>query len=352
MNNSRPEKRRELDWFNAVSCLLVILIHVLSYGISTLDPTSWQYALFYIPHQLSAYVVFGFLFTGAVKMALSFRRGEKYLPYILRRFLKIYVPYLIFNVVYYLAFIPIGYVAKFSLSELLLYMWNGTLSAPFYYVLIVMQFYLLMPLWRWMTRRVPWYAGIFLALFFTILMTKADVVLADLGGSFGYFDRIFPTYLVFWVAGLYVGADYGKVREALTEHRGAVLCLFSVTLVYLYIVYLSRAKQIWMYDLTITKIFSDFATIAVLLCLCVWLEDSRLTPVKRVLGGIHAASYSVYLSHALFLTLVTYFLQQRGVLGVIPLTAARALVCYTLPFLLYWIVHLIGSLFKRRKGKA
>lgn len=349
MNNSTVERRRELDWFNAVSCLLVILIHVLSYGITKLDPTSWQYALVYVPHQMSAYVVPGFLFVGAVKMALSFPLERSYLPYILRRFLKIYIPYVIFNAIYYIAFIPIGYVAEFSFSELLRYTWNGTLSAQFYYVLIVMQFYILMPLWRWLTRRVTWYVGIFLSLFITILMTKADVVLGALGGSFGYFDRVFPTYLVFWVAGLYAGANYARVREALTKRRAQALCLTAVTLTFVYIVYLTRAKQIWIYDLTTTKIFSDLASITVLLCLCLWLEASRLERIKGLLRKIHNASYSVYLSHVLFLTLVTDRLLRHNISGAVPVMAARAVVCYTAPFLLYWLFSRIRALLKGRK---
>ena len=39
------------------------------------------------------------------------------------------------------------------------YLWFGSLSAQFYYVLVVMQLYLLRPLWRQLVRRVGWLAG-------------------------------------------------------------------------------------------------------------------------------------------------------------------------------------------------
>ena len=66
-------KKRELNDMNAIACLLVILIHVLSLGISSVTPTSWQAAVIYFPWRLAAFVVPMFLYTGAVKMALTRR---------------------------------------------------------------------------------------------------------------------------------------------------------------------------------------------------------------------------------------------------------------------------------------
>lgn len=351
MGAEKCGKLRELDYFNAFGCLFVLLIHILSLGISSLDPASWQYAVIYIPHQLAAYVVPAFLFCGAVKMGAA--PGGPYLPYILRRFRKVYLPYAVWNVIYFLVLLSIGFVPDGSPAQLLRYIANGTLSGQFYYVLTVMQFYLLMPLWRWAVRRVPWYTGLALSLFVTVLMTRAGSVLALFGGSFPYFDRVFPTYLVFWTAGLYTGRHYDRVRAALTEHRGAVLSLAVMPAVFLLLVYLSRARQIWIYDFPVLKIFSDFAEIFLLLCLCLRLSRSAPAPVGRVLGWIHASSYSVFLSHPLFLTVATWYLQEAGVKDVGTLLLLRALVCCTVPFALCWVTSRTGGLLRRIKpGRA
>ena len=82
-------KKRELNDMNAIACLLVILIHVLSIGISSVTPTSWQGAVIYFPWRLAAFVVPMFLYTGAIKMALHFMDTEVtfggYLRYMLQR---------------------------------------------------------------------------------------------------------------------------------------------------------------------------------------------------------------------------------------------------------------------------
>ena len=77
---------RELNYFNAFACLGVILIHVLSIGITGLTKGSVQLSLIFVPWKLAAYVVPAFLFSGAVKMAFSFEREENYFKYIFKRF--------------------------------------------------------------------------------------------------------------------------------------------------------------------------------------------------------------------------------------------------------------------------
>lgn len=350
MSGDRSEKLRELDYFNAISCLMVMLIHVLSLGITSLNMSSWQYAVILIPHQLAAYVVPAFLFCGAVKMSLAFRNPSSsksgYFQYILRRFRKIYLPYAAYTIVYYIIFAHTGRLERTGFSSLIHYLLTGTISAQFYYVIVVMQFYLLMPLWRWVTNRVPWFVGVPLALFLTLLASKGDTVLALFGRSFAYFERVFPTYLVQWVVGLYVGKHYDRVRDALIRRRGWTLSLSFITAVYVFLVYLSRTYQYWLYDFNLMRPYSDLASIAILLCLCIWLERSRLKRPKKLLAAIHSASFSVYLSHPLFLTLSTSYFQRAGITDTGALLLLRFAICFTLPFLLHLLLNQSRSLLR------
>ena len=50
-----------------------------------------------------------------------------------------------------------------------------------------------------------------------------------------------------------------------------------------------------------------------------------------------ARAFFVYLSHCLVLTLVTYWLLQAGVYRIAVQLAVRALACFTVPFLLYFV---------------
>ncbi len=344
----RPSDRPlwELNDFNAIACLMVILIHVLSLGISNADPTAPQAFFIYLPWRLSAFVVPAFLFSGAVKIALhsdAALTAAAYGRYVLHRFRKIYLPFVIWNVIYYLVFLPIHYVNG-SIGEFLRYLWYGNLSSPFYYVLIVMQFYLLLPVWVWLIRRVPAVPAIFCAFLVSLLFLRIGAVLEIFGISFAYGDRIFPTYLCFWVMGLYAGKHYTLLKEHLTRisllFAAVPVCFFAL------VAYLQYAKGVYFLDLNPVKLCTDTLSIWLLLGLCLMIRE-KLPHLSRPLGYIYRASFFVYLSHCLFLTVGTVFFQRIGITALTPLLALRALVCYSVPFLLFFFwekaKHFISS---------
>ena len=89
-------------------------------------------------------------------------------------------------------------------------------------------------------------------------------------------------------------------------------------------------------DLDVLKLFTDGMSILLLLTACISLQG-RAAGLERALRGIHRASFFVYLSHCLVLTLVTYWLLQAGVYRIAVQLAVRALACFTVPFLLYFV---------------
>ncbi len=332
----------ELDYFNAIACLLVILIHVLSIGITSLERTSLQAAVVFLPWKLAAYVVPGFLFTGAVKMALGFTADDRpltlagYGTYIWRRIVKIYLPYVAWVGIYYLYFLRIGWVEP-GIDVFLEYVFIGNLSSPFYYVVTVMQFYFLMPLWHWMVKRIPWFAGILTAAMITLGMLYSEGILGQMGITFAWRDRVFPSYLIFWVIGLYVGKYYDTVRDALKQHSLSVIALLIPVALYGIGMLVQHAKGVWLFDGNIIKMFSDCMTICVMLTLCILLADSTYTPVKKPLGFIYRASFTVYLSHCLFLQIITSVIGRLGVTDIGVQLILRALMCYTAPFLMWYL---------------
>ena len=331
-------KKRELNDMNAIACFLVILIHVLSLGISSVTPTSWQAAVIYFPWRLAAFVVPMFLYTGAVKMALHFMDAEitlgGYLRYMLQRIQKIYLPYVLWVVIYYLCFLRIGYV-RGEPREFFSYLLLGNLSSPFYYIVIVMQFYLLMPFWLWMVKHIPAYLALGVSLLTFFFMQQFPYILSLVGVDFPYSDRVFLTYLLFWVAGLYAGKHYDLVATSLSGGLGQVVC-GVVVLVCAEFAYLQYSGLSLGLNLNDVKLVADLLSIALVHAIC--LRLGHVTKMlRRGLKRLYQSSFFVYLSHCLFLTLGTAFLQRHGVTGLSGLLSVRLLICYTLPFLAYFL---------------
>lgn len=325
-------KKKELNTMNAIACLLVILIHVLSFAIGALKRNSWQLVALFFPWKVSGFVVPMFLYTGAVKMGLYYsKKGlsvRDYSSYVLKRIKKIYLPYVLWVIIYYIAFIFIGYV-RGDIGEFFLYLLDGNLSSPFYYVIIVMQFYLLLPVWVWMVKKVPAYVGVLGA----VLVTLISYQLPNIVVGFKYFDRVFPSYLIFWVIGLYAGKYYESVVNMLRNRSGLIISVSGV-LFYLGLSYFQYRTQRYFFNMGTIKIVNDILSIALVQAIALKLNDVK-GRIRGVIDGIYESSFSVYLSHCLFLTIFTYYLQIKGVTDIKVLIAVRFLVCYTLPFLLY-----------------
>lgn len=100
-------------------------------------------------------------------------------------------------------------------------------------------------------------------------------------------------------------------------------------------------------NLNDVKLVADLLSIALVHAVCLRLAHAP-GALRRGLELLYQSSFFVYLSHCLFLTLGTSFLQRRGVGGLSVLLAARLLICYTLPFLAYFLYDSACTRFQLR----
>lgn len=326
-------KKQELNDMHAIASLLVILIHVLSLGLSSLNTASWQAAMLFFPSRLASFVVPMFLYTGAIKMAQQFRNEQLsmrgYLRYILRRIWKIYVPYVLWVVIYYLCFLRIGYVNG-DIREFFTAIFLGNLSAPFYYIVVVMQFYFLMPLWIFMVRRIPAHFAVGIGLLSMLCMEQGAYLLPMAGIPFSHGDLMFPSYLIYWLVGLYVGNSYEKAAPVLKQKRGMILC--GAVIVFCAVpAYIQYAYNIYLFHLNAIKIVADLFSIVLLHHICFRLQGAP-KKIRCLLQKLGRSSFFVYLSHCLFMTLATEFLLCKGIQAVSVQLSVRFLVSYTVPF--------------------
>lgn len=249
-------------------------------------------------------------------------------------------------IIYYPVFLSLGY-AKGPVKSFFSYLFIGNLSSHFYYIVIVMQFYILMPLWKRIIKRVPWYIALTVSMILSLLMLKIGSLLQCFGIAFKYGDRVFLTYLFFWIAGLYAGKNYEYVSGSIMKNRRAVLASGLAVLLFCFINYLQYTKGVYVYDTGYLKPFADTLSILVLLCLCTGLKNSQLSGIKSVFGKLSQASYFVYLSHSLFLTAGTFFLQRSGITEMSLLLALRAVITYTIPFALYFAYRRLKGAFTK-----
>ncbi len=287
-------------------CMFVILIHVLSEGVAGFTHATLPSALFFCTSRLVSFAVPAFVFTSGMKLCMKFRDSTlNYPKFLWGRITKIYFPYLFWAVIYYLFCVYRLHYFDFSLADLLKYMLNGEISAQFYFVLVIMQFYLLMPLWLLLCRKCT---PSVLILFGAILTIAAKILLAN----WSYNDRIFVSYLVFWLAGCCAGMKSAqKFYEWLKKYK---LAFYSGWLIFaalhICLQYLSYCEKIvYPYPEPILILFSLFSIAGF------YLFIAELTPklaprVKKIFHQTASASYYIFLAHCLIILAVNQILDR------------------------------------------
>lgn len=352
----RSRRREEISRLNVLFCLLVIFIHVLSQAVNSLDRMSWQYALVAVPQRLSFVAVYGFFFLSGVKLTLPRSRPQALGEYYLGRIKSILLPYLVAAAAYYAFYIIIGWYTfdwKFFLGQTAL----GALVSPFYFVVTLAQFILLAPVFRVLVKQyspvitlplslgITWLSAVYLP---SILQLFAPEF------SFPYADRVFTSYLIYYLAGCYAGANYQDFGELLEKNRTLLIptALFF-TLVNAVLTWLNASGRRWIPYL---EFVHTLYILSAILALYSW--SLRRGPFRQkglrlnLLAQIDRASYLIYLYHSLVITVFNNLAARLGITHISMLLVLRALVVFPVSIGGCILWQMLWGALRKRPGRT
>jgi len=287
MSTNKPGRKPEIGVLNALMCLLVVFIHVSGEAVTTLSKPSLASLIVYVPWKLAAFAVPGFIFVSGMKQMLSSANTQSYPKYLLGRLRHVVLPYVLWNVVYYAYFCAVGYY-EFSPVGLLSGIVRGDLSAQFYFVVIIVQFYLLRPLWQVIVGRYHPMPVLGIALVVTLICSQYI--------PFWFADRLLFAYPVFWLMGCYAGKYYDKFTQTLKKYKAEVIGVFAFFAAALILfTYLTFIQKVFFGFLGILMTAYSIAAICAAYLLCLYL------PYGRAIKLVDRASYPIYLMHCLVL---------------------------------------------------
>ena len=260
----------------------------------------------------------GLPFISGFVLFQRYREGDfAYFPFLKKRLRQIVLPYFLWTLFYYGLFVvrniyPLSF--RFFLQKLLL----GDLVYHLYFVVLIVQFYLLFGIFRWLFQK---YSSHFLLLgFFLINVLFMKYV------YFSYADRFFIQYSTFFALGLYFAVNYQNIKEVLGRFQAVLLLAVaylavSVLLAQQYekMYVLQQGVNSFLYNLL--WLFFSVLAIVFYYSIALLLQNSPWTALKSFLARLSDGSYLIYLSHPLVLMLAPRVIKAEH----IPSTALHFL---------------------------
>lgn len=308
----RENKRQDIVFLNILFCFLVILIHVSSEVVTVMDRSHTLYWSILLLSKMSAFVVQGFIMLSGVKLFLkagSIHYGRFYLS----RLTKVVIPYIIWVFIYYIYFCSQNYYT-FSWAELGQFLLTGKVSAHFYFVVVIVQFYLLAPVWVVFFKKANPAVVLMLSLLITVICGfSLDHMLATLfpNHSFPHLDLFFPRYLVYWVAGCMIGLHYQEFTNYLQKRWISITLLFvACSFIKGWLtVYFAGNGPFWMDQIHILYSISALLFFYMVAQLFTGSGSVMLKPF----GWLDRYTYHIYLVHCLVIVLANEWMSRRGI---------------------------------------
>ena len=310
------KKIPEIFSFETLLCIFVIFIHTSSEAIDNFDSVPTLATVLFVLWKLVSFVVPAFIFLSGLKLSKKYAEEKvSYFRFLSRRITKIYFPYLLWVVIYYCYFCfftSIAEFSSFSYTDLLWHAINPDFVAHFYFISVIMQFYLLFPALLFVIKRsTPWIV-ILISLIITIVF-KANINPMVRSLSYGYIDRAFTTYFVFFICGCYAGIYYKNFTFWLKIFRSLLSKLYFVIaaahVVLSTLEYLGKYKYV--YSDGVYIVFCVISTV-VFYNFCMKLNLYSIK-INESFKGLASLAFYVYLSHILVIFITENLLNINNI---------------------------------------
>lgn len=331
----------EVDILRGLTFLAIVMQHTLACFIYKPELAGAPALVSAFLLVLIRYAVPMFIFiTGLVLFYNHSDKEFSYPNFIKKRFTQIFIPYAVWTVIYY--FWPGGRSAGnwadiiSGIGRLIV---NGDACYHLWFMVAIIQFYLLFPLFRWLLlklrNKAGWTLGICLGLYIGLMWFNSyqapqlyDQVHSPLLKTvLAYRDRLFISWFFYFILGGYFGLYARKLRIILAavQKSNVYVFLFSFILV-LYIVantgHVNSAgiyTMNFLFTLPLTPMMVVYLTSSIItiyyLSLTRFLKNRPLTWILKTFGRY---SYGCYFVHAMVLyytnTYVTGYLPRAGTL--------------------------------------
>jgi peptidoglycan/LPS O-acetylase OafA/YrhL len=346
---AKKPKLLELDIVRAFAILAVLVIHGSSEATVEIPIGSVSQALYLGVNKFSNFAVPLFIFLSGLVLFYRYIddwSGQQAVSFYLKRVKQILFPYLLWSVFYYAYDQWIYDPGNFhwDWQELLgMLPWSDA-SYHLYFMVIIVQFYLVFPFLIWMCRTWKWFMNGLVI--FGIAVQAASYSYERWVQPFDHSASLCVTYFSLFTLGGYIGVHYQAFATFIQKHIGWVMplaLLLGISFMGMFILEQEGTVFSGIWYTLIFNLYPMFAAMSF-----IWLGRKLLKQapkLSRVLSSLGAASFGIYLMHP---ALLSYWRQNiphdtGGMMEYHVFTMGAFLISLFLPWLLVsfygWVIR-------------
>lgn len=331
------KKINALEYIRGISMLGVVGIHTGAYSLSNPKVNIHLFALLEIITRFSVPI---FFFVSAFGLFLNQDLTGKlnYVSFMSRRARTVLIPYLVWSVLYMAHYTLLNRDASIWNPPLLYeYLLFGLASCQLYFLVILLWFYALMPVWRLMVRYIIEHPlrNLSILLLLQILFNYYSSYLLKVDTSSFYLGKLLSYRLNYWVLhylfifllGAVCAVKYAEFERLLSRYQQQIKSFFYLTLAgmlsfYYYLLFISRytPEQAVNTAHQLSPIGVLYTLASTLFLFLLFNKGQIPTVVKTLLASLGKHSYLVYLVHPLIMYYLTDYLNGHNMLMTAPTT--------------------------------
>jgi len=330
------QKINALEYIRGISMLGVVGIHTGAYSLSNPKVNVHLFALLEIVTRFSVPI---FFFVSAFGLFLNHDLKSKldYVTFMIRRSRTVLLPYIVWSLFYMVHYTFISHDISIWIAPLRYeYLLFGLASCQLYFLVILLWFYALMPVWRSMVRCIIEHPlrNLGLLLLLQIIFNYYSSYLLKVDISNHYLNKLLSYRLNYWVLhylfifllGAVCALKYAVFAQLITRYRRHIRVFFYITLsgmlaFYYYLLYISHYTPEQAVN-TAHQLspMGVLYTLSTTLFLFMLFNQNKMPQfAKNILSTLGKHSYLVYLVHPLVMYYLTNYLTAHNFMMTAPI---------------------------------
>ena len=296
----------EYDIVRMLATYSVVIVHVSAMALEGYVQGSPVPVMMILLNRLLKFTTPVFVFLAATLVCEKYKKEIfKFMPFIKGRFKRILLPYVLVSLIYTLGVSVVSGKSS-GITDYLEQLFFGSAQYHLYFIPIIIQLYILTPVFLWLKKYVNKYALIIISAGLNIYVALYIV--------FTYSDRIFLKYLFPFMLGIIYGGEIiGFVKKSQIRIYGIIAVTLAFGLSYSYQFVLSYYAP-----LRVNVVFTAFLWFVYCSLSCInltWIASLLVKneKIKKSAKSISAVSYYIYLYHPIFLSLTVKGLNELGI---------------------------------------